>query len=149
MNIAKYKKKQEKTLNTSIQTSRQLKQKIPTYKRQLKPYHLTESNITDWRRFHVIIDYLPLYPIIAYWKSVKQKMYKCIISSPPSAMLEEIDLRKTLPEGNEWTPFGRRWGGGGGKIRTWEIILPGALVTNVISSNQNTINWKISERDKI
>ena len=106
MNIAKYKKKQEKTLNTSIQTSRQLKQKIPTYKRQLKPYHLTESNITDWRRFHVIIDYHPLYPIIAYWKSVKQKMYKCIISSPPSAMLEE----RGAPRGG-----GGGGGGGGGE----------------------------------
>ena len=66
MNIAKYKKKQEKTFNTLMQTSQQLKQKIPTYKRQLKLYHWTESNISDGRRFHVIIDYLPLYPIIAY-----------------------------------------------------------------------------------
>ena len=45
-------------------------------------------------------------------------------------------------------PWGGGWGGGGVIIRTWEIILPGALVTNVISSNQNIINLKISERDK-
>ena len=109
------KKKQEKTLNTSIQTSRQLKQKIPTYKRQLKPYHLTESNISDWRRFHVIIDYLPLYPIIAYWKSVKQKMYKCIISSPPFGQAGGNRPSKNSTWGEWMNSLWPEEGGGGGE----------------------------------